>query len=433
MHEQNLCCVKLKKTTMRINKITIVALVVMLLGCDAGNRVDPVFEDYFIKYYGEDGNQEGVDIYVNDDDSMILLGNSSSLTDKSKPFIVKTDSEGNVLWQRQMGERDETAVDVELITQGAYQGKLVVISNVGTGDLTRVRVTIVDQDGHGVDSLVVGSSVKQVAKSVSIASNNDFLISGYIAPDPDKNLNMDNADDTADVMCLRLSQSFQTSATPWVWQGGQYRGSGEKAFEVMLQDTVKYVIFGWSDTPLDDAAGVFEDKFDVSVVSVKGIPANGSTRTGLKGEEQTCSQAIRVPAAQEDGFFLIGTSTSGPNSNIYIAKYSKDLTVTKLYQKLLYGQKMEGVAVANAVQDEGYFLLADAIQDNNNSNIFLVHIRFDGSEVWTSTFGTDDGDDRAGAVAALKDGRVAVLGTMDLETQKKMALIIVTQKGGFSN
>ena len=178
MHEQNLCCVKLKKTTMRINKITIVALVVMLLGCDAGNRVDPFFEDYFIKYYGEDGNQEGVDIYVNDDDSMILLGNSSSLTDKSKPFIVKTDSEGNVLWQRQMGERDETAVDVELITQGAYQGKLVVISNVGTGDLTRVRVTIVDQDGHGVDSLVVGSSVKQVAKSVSIASNNDFLISG---------------------------------------------------------------------------------------------------------------------------------------------------------------------------------------------------------------------------------------------------------------
>lgn len=418
---------------MRITKITIVAVVVMLLGCDTSNSVDPFFEDYFIKYYGEDGNQEGVDIYVNDDDSMILLGNSSSLTEKSKPFIVKTDPEGNVLWQRQMGERDEEAVDVELITQGTHQGKLVVISNVGAGESTRIRVTIVEQNGHGVDSVVLNSAVKQVAKTVTIASNNDFLISGYIAPDPVKNPGMEHADDTADVMCLRITQSFQTSATPWVWQGGQYNGSGEKAFEVMLQDTVKYVIFGWSDTPLDDAAGIFEDKFDVSVVNVKGIPADGSTRTGLKGEAQTCSQAIRVPAAQEDGFFLIGTSTSGPNSNIYVAKYSKDLTVTKLAQKLLYGQKLEGAAVAAAVQDEGYFLLANEIQDNNNSNIFLVHIRFDGSEVWNSTFGTDEGDDKAEAVAALKDGRVAVLGTMDLETQKKMALIIVTPKGGFSN
>lgn len=417
---------------MRITKVAIVALVVMLLGCDTGNRVDPVFEDHFIKYYGEDGNQEGVDISVNDDGSMILLGNSSSLTEKSKPFIVKIDSEGNVLWQRQMGERDETAADVELITQGPNQGRLVVVSNVGSGDFGRIRVTIVDQDGHGVDSVVVSSSVKQVAKTVTIASNNDFLISGYIAPDPVKNNDLVHANDTADVICLRLSQSFQTTSTPWVWQGGQYYGSGTKAFEVMREDTVKYAIFGWSDTPLDEAGGVFENKFDVAVVNVKGISASGSDHTGLRGEAQTCSQVIRVPAAQEDGFLMIGTSTSGPASNIYITKYNKDLTAKRLNQKLLYGEKTEGIAAASAVQDEGYFLLANKIQDNNNSDIFLIHVRLDGSEVWNSTFGTDDGDDKSGAVAALEDGRVAVLGTMDLETQKKMALIIVDKNGGFS-
>lgn len=406
----------------------------MLLGCDTSNSVDPFFEDYFIKYYGEDGNQEGVDIYVNDDDSMILLGNSSSLTEKSKPFIVKTDPEGNVLWQRQMGERDEEAVDVELITQGTHQGKLVVISNVGTGDDARIRVTIIDQNGHGVDSLVVNSAVWQKAKTVTIASNDDFLIAGSIAPDPTKNSNLPKpADDTADILCLRVSQTLQADPTPWVWKGGQYFGSGEKAFEVTLDNTLEYAIFGWSDYP--DASVVYENKFEVLVVEVGGDPAGfGSKSNGIKGEEQTCSQVIRVPAAQEEGFFMVGTSTSGSNSNIYITKYSKDLTAPKkLDQKLLYGQKLEGVAVAAAVQDEGYFLLANEIQDNNNSNIFLVHIRFDGSEVWNSTFGTDEGDDKAEAVAALKDGRVAVLGTMDLETQKKIALIIVTPKGGFSN
>jgi hypothetical protein len=416
---------------MRITKVAIVAVVVMLLGCDTTSRVDPVFENYFIKYYGEDGNQEGVDIYANDDDSVILLGNSSSLTEKSKPFIVKTDSEGNVLWQRQMGERDEKAVDVELITQGTHQGKLVVISNVGTGDLTRIRVTIIDQNGQGVDSVVVSSAVWQKAKAVTIASSDDFLITGSIAPDPDQNPLLPNpANDVADVFCLRVSQALQTDPATWAWLGGQYHGSGDKAFEVMLGNTLSYAIFGWSDYP--DASLVYENKFEVSVVEVGGDPsAFGSLSNGLKGEEQICSQVIRVPSAQEDGFFMMGTSISGSNSNIYITKYSKDLTTRKLDQKLLYGKKLEGVAAAVAVQDEGYFLLADEIQDNNNGNIFLVHIRFDGSEVWNSTFGTDEGDDRAGAVAALKDGRVAVLGTMDLETQKKMALIIVTGKGGF--
>ncbi|AYB33297.1 hypothetical protein [Chryseolinea soli] len=419
---------------MRISKLTIIALVVMLLGCDTGNRVDPFFEDYFIKYYGEDGNQEGADIYVNDDDSMILLGNSSSLTEKSKPFIVKTDPQGNILWQRQMGERDEVAVDVELITQGTHQGKLVVISNVETSTSSRIRVTIIDQTGHGVDSVVVNSAVWQKAKAVTIASNDDFLITGSIAPDPNKNAKLPNpADDTADVLCMHVSQALQTDPTTWAWLGGQYKGSGDKVFEVMSGNTLNYAIFGWSDYP--DASAVYENKFEVSVVEEGGDPASfGSKSNGIKGEEQICSQVIRVPAAQEDGFFMVGTSTSGSNSNIYITKFSKDLTAAKkLDQKLLYGQKLEGVAAAAAVQDEGYFVLANEIQDNNNSNIFLVHIRFDGSEVWNSTFGTDDGDDKAGAVAALKDGRVAVLGTMDLETQKKMALIIVTPKGGFSN
>jgi len=399
----------------------------MLLGCDTGNRVDPVFQDHFIKYYGEDGNQEGVDIYVNSDGSMILLGNSSSLTELSIPFIVKTDSLGNVLWQHQMGGRNEKAVDVELITSGTHQGKLVVVSNVGTDTESKIRLTIVDQSGHGIDSLILPTDAWQTVKSVTPSSDNDFIVCGYAAPDPIRN-SPPSPDDQADIISLRVSQSL-TSVDTLSWQGGEHEGFAVKVFEVPLQGETKYALFGYSDRPVTQSVG-FEDKFEVLVVDVFGQPSLRLT-SGQKGEKQKAARAIRVPASQEDGYFMIGTNEDGANRDIFIAKYSNDLSVAKLAQKLPYGRKMEGVAVASAIQEEGYFLLANETQDNNNRNIFLVHIRLDGSEVWSTTFGTDDGDDTAGAVAALKDGRIAVLGTIDLETQKKMALIIVTKTGGF--
>lgn len=413
---------------MRITKIALVAMVVMLLGCDTGNNVDPVFQDYFIKYYGEDGNQEGVDIYVNGDGSMILLGNSSSLTELSIPFIVKTDSLGNVLWQHQMGGRNEKAVDVELIPSGTHQGKLVVVSNVGTDTESKIRITIVDQSGKGIDSLILDTDKWQTVKSVTPSSDNDFIVCGNAAPDPVRN-SPPSPDDHADIVSLRVDQSLTTVDT-LSWQGGEHEGFAVKVFEVPLQGETKYALFGYSDRKINDQA-VYEDKFEVLVVDVYGQPSLRVV-SGQKGEKQIASRAIRVPASQEDAYFMIGTNEDGANRDIFITRYSSDLSSAK-EQKLPYGRKLEGIAVASAIQEEGYFLLANETQDNNNRNIFLVHILRDGSEVWSTTFGTDDGDDSAGAVAALKDGRIAVLGTIDLETQKKMALIIVTKNGGFSN
>ncbi|MBL0744321.1 hypothetical protein [Chryseolinea lacunae] len=420
---------------MRITSVAIVAVVLFLLGCDTGGRVEPFFQNYFIKYYGADGNQDGRDLYVNDDGTMILLGNSSSLTESSMPFIAKTDSLGNVLWQRHMGGRNEEAVDVEYIPGGIHQGKLVVVSNIVNAGSYSIRVTILDQDGKGIDSLVLPNAGTQFAKSITPSSNNDFLVSGYEQPDPVVNPEpIDPADDKADIMVLRVSQSLASVKT-LSRQGGEKEGWGTKVFEVNLQDTVKYAVFGYSDRPEFEGTGVFVPKFEVIVVNVNGNQSIRRT-TGQNGDVTKAAQAIKVPAVQGDGFFMIGTSINGSGSDIFITKYSKDLSELSPSPalKLPEGAPMEGVAAAAAVAEDGYFLLANQTQNNsNNTNIFLSHIRRDGSKIWSTTFGSEEGNDKAGAVAALRGGRIAVLGTIDLETQRKMALIIVTKTGGFSN
>ena len=52
---------------------------------------------------------------------------------------------------------------------------------------------------------------------------------------------------------------------------------------------------------------------------------------------------------------------------------------------------------------------------------------------WSASFGSLEGDDTAGGVESLPDGRIAVVGTIQLETQRKMALIVTNPNGRFSD
>src|SRR5690606_35434457 len=97
--------------------------------CDTASNVDPRYETYFIKYYGTEGDQNGADIVVNDDGTMILLGNSVLPTGVANPFLIKTDTHGNLVWRLNFGANG-MAVDVEVFRTGSHAGGYVVASNV---------------------------------------------------------------------------------------------------------------------------------------------------------------------------------------------------------------------------------------------------------------------------------------------------------------
>jgi hypothetical protein len=88
---------------------------------------------------------------------------------------------------------------------------------------------------------------------------------------------------------------------------------------------------------------------------------------------------------------------------------------------------------AAAAQPDNFYILANETRENNKRDISLIKLATDGAFVGSITFGALEGDDTSGAVRVLPDGRVAVFGTMELETQKKMVLITVNPQGKFSN
>jgi len=418
---------------MRLISLNCILLSTLLLSCDTANNVEPIYEEYFTKYYGEDGEQEGVDIVRNADGSMILLGNSLSQTDPISPFIVKTDAIGNVLWQRVFNTDDEIAVDIELINGG---NQLAVLTNVER-TTTNICLYILGQDGGLVDSLYVTDPKNQFGKSVTQSSDGGFLISGSTDPDPTRNPNLVNPElDEADILLLKLDNSLtvKKDLSPG---GGEYVGSGTKAFEINLDNSIYYLVFGYSDRPRP-----FSDEYRQCFQLLAATPSSAfsgmhEVSEGATDEKQESSAVLKIPSALGDGYLVIGKTFTSGSSDLYLTRFNKPVnpnTVTEssLDAKIPLGRRIEGISGANASPD-GYFIVANEIRDNNKTDIFLLRIERDGAVSWSTSFGSLEGDDTAGGVESLPDGRIAVVGTIQLETQRKMALIVTNPNGRFSD
>ena len=416
---------------MRLISLNTIVIITFLLSCDTASNVDPIYENYFTKYYGEDGEQEGVDIVRNADGSMILLGNSFSQSDPISPFIVKTDALGNVLWQREFKNNNETAVDIELINGG---NQVAVLSNVQR-TTSNICLYILGQDGNLVDSLYIEDSKNQVGKSVSQSSDNGFLITGYKDPNPARNPDLPPPD-LADILLLKINNALDlvTDLSPG---GGEHVGSGVKAFEINFNSSIYYLVFGYSDRPRKGSTD-YQLCYQLIASNTDGVP------TGLHAfseneitEEQVASAALKIPASLGDGYLMIGTTFSGASSDLYLTRFSRPLNQNEvqkpsLDRKIPLGRRIEGIAAANAAPD-GYFVVANEIRENNKKDIFLLRVERDGTFSWSTSFGSLEGEDTAGGVEALPDGRIAVVCTMQLETQKKMALIVTSAIGRFSD
>ena len=416
----------------QISLSTLVTLLV-LLACDTPDNVEPSFEKYFTKYYGVDGEQEAVDMVVNNDGSMVLLGNSYSQTDPISPFIVKTDPAGNILWQFEFEDNNEQAVDVELINNGA---QLAVLTNV-QASVTNIRIYIIGQDGSAVNNFLIEKTTSHVGRSVSQISDNSFLVTGYKDPDPARNpLPVLPSQDQADILLLNVSADFST-VTDLSPGGGEHVGSGVQSYEINFGNDRYFLVLGSSDRPRELGSDVFQMCFQVIASNPSATPVglHGVSRAQAN-EQQVASAAIRIPPAAGDGYLVVGTTSSGGSSDLYLTRFNKpqnpNAIASSLDAKIPLGRRLEGVAAANATPD-GFFVLANEIKENNRRDISLLRIQRDGAVSWSKTFGSLEGEDTGGAVEVLPDGRVAVAGTIQLETQKKIVLIVTNANGAFSD
>src|SRR6478609_2460584 len=102
-----------------------ILLVVLVLGCDTSSSVKPPNKNYFVKYFGGDGNQKAVGLIANDDGTFYILGNSRTATDSlQKIYLAKANAVGDTIWETTYGDAEMEARDFKLAN-----GSIVVVAN----------------------------------------------------------------------------------------------------------------------------------------------------------------------------------------------------------------------------------------------------------------------------------------------------------------
>jgi|APTNR8051073442_1049403.scaffolds.fasta_scaffold00032_2 hypothetical protein len=397
------------------------------LSCDTESNVDPVYKDSFIKYYGIDGDQEGRDFVINNDETMVILGTSTQNARK-RLYLAKIDFDGVILWERSLGDidRDEVALDIEPIAAGPDAGKFAVLSNVTKNlvDSIAIRLTIISQDGDSLKSILFNQLESQKARSVTPLSDGGYFVTGKTT-DTDADLNAALLiPDEEDILIIRFDNNLLNPQFDRI--GSSSIGSGIKIFE----NSSGFYYAGYSNewnTLITD--NVYDLNFTLRSFTPLGPPSGTPTAYSGTGATVDHEEMTFITKSISSDFYLaVGTQTLSGSGD-------KRLWTCAINTDFSFGREkdiendVEGVAVGPS--SDGQFLVVGNKINAGVRDIWLGKVSNTLGLQFLGTFGGSNNDDTASAVAELPNGDIVVLGTMELTNQKKIALIKLKANGDF--
>lgn len=268
------------------------------------------------KIYGGTNKEQRISIYPTIDGGYILGGHSSS-TDidvtnnngSSDIWLVKTDSAGNLQWQKCYGgSQAEFSVGVQQSSNGmyfaggtTYSNDSDITFNNGGSDFWALRLWntsgIAWQYSYGgsYDEIMYGLTQNVTLGYVLCGSSlsNDGDVSGHVGPH--------GSAGTTDAWMCKLTNTGLLQ-----WQDSYGGGGNETGANVSQDSDSGYVFCGWSNSPLPNTAPNKGGYDNYMLKSAKN--GNRLWSLSLGGSDNEIANAIEVTA--DSGYALIGSTFS---------------------------------------------------------------------------------------------------------------------------
>lgn len=423
------------------------ALSMMLPSCDTENNLEPVYEDYYIRLFGDEGNQEGVDVVVSEaDQTVLLLGTTTVPSGDRRLLLVKADWAGNLIWKKKLGGANDTAKDLEPAADGGYV-ILAETRDVFAEDPTEnVKLIRITAEGEKLDSVVFGTPKLEgvdygIEKPVSVTAMDDgYIVTGsleYTTVEADVGLKK--------VSYLKLKFGLDLAPVPDT-HFRYYNSQAEFATGIKTIRTGENRIYTLGSDNKDENGRGANYNFWYFGFDYTGGESSGSGDNWM-GEDKAGYDEIlgAVCPAFGEGVFMVGThiDPSG-RADIYTAQAAVDNG--ELVRRDSVGniivipgdqnRLITPVSVCRATQGQPGYLILGTEGTEGAHNIWLCKVNVTGETVyWSSAFGaTDRNDDRAGAVAELPDGHILVVGTVNAGVDNlKMGFFKLNAAGRFAS
>jgi len=424
------------------------SVLITISGCDTESNTENPDLSYFIKYYGGDGNQYGVDMLSLDDGSFLLLGQYAETDFNRDVYLLRVNAEGSVIWENRIGE-NEPGVWSPKDIEPTNDGNFIVLSDFrkdldNPRDSSDIRLLKISADGALLKTLSLGTPAHDYGRTVTPLSDGSFIVSGTTEFTSTFPLANNTDPDLGDVFNYRVTENIEldTEWSPVIVGFGAHMDVAVKTIET----PTGFYVYGHTNSTLTGGLnpnrklGLFY--FGRQTSGTKALTNYPGNVQPLNNTEINFVQA--VSPALGSGVLVVGTSQDNVGkSGIFVARMRSTLTFepnnvandATFYDIVHLGNNinLRGVAAATSLfGEQGFLILGNEVRGTGALNFWLSKIDQSGKLIWSTTFGSEAKDDTAGAVLELPDGKIVILATMGLaDNQFKMAFVKVNGQGQF--
>lgn len=422
-----------------MKRLCYLSFLILTFACDTEHSVSPDFNNYFVKYFGADGNQQAVDAYLDtDDQTVMILGSSVSYDDHKQIYLAKVDYDGKAIWEKIYGKDDEDPKDIEKGIDGNY----VILSNYKSN----IKLLRISSDGTLQDTAVYDSKNRQFSdswgNSVTPVSDGSYLVTGYTT-DTHTDTHVSQGNDKQDIITFHFLSNLSFDTRYDFSLGGQTEGEGIKVFE---HDPNLFYLMGYSDDTGDSIPSNLNFYFNYIADSLGLVGYGPGFTAGNVDSLETAAFAVQSPQALNQDFFVVGTQKDASSGTevIYFTKLYRNISTqanTSHIERIgripiganADNANFEGIACAPSVVSPPGFLITAHRASANGTTIWLAKVDQNGTQLWSQTFGFEGNANLASSVVELPDGKIILLGTIGLNGQQKISLIKLNSTGALAN
>ena len=355
------------------------------------------------KIFGGSGSEFCSSVQITDDGGYIIIGNSNSFDLAGKGvYFIKTNSRGNVMWEKNVGEGYGGSVySSQVANDGGY-----IIAGITSSRLGETAMYLLKTDSKGVlewEKTFNGTGSSK-GWSVQVANDGGYIIAG--------NMGATVAEGVNNVYLVKTDSRGELE-----WEkffGGIYQDQGRS---VQVTSDGGYIIAG-------DTKSFGAGKRDVYLIKTN---SNGELEWNKTygGPENDAGWSVQVTS--DGGYIITGITDSYGvgGSDVYLVKTDSngDLMWEKTFGRAGYDR---GYCVQ--VTDDGGYVISGLVTASNVSpghDVYLVKTDSNGDLEWEKTFGGPD-HDAGWCVQVTNDGGYILTGTTSryYSTRKEDILLI---------
>lgn len=310
--------------------------------------------------YGHSKLDSGDSVLQTGDGGYIIIGDTISTGSNSLDvYLVKTDSIGNVLWEKTYGD---IGIDSGNSVKQTIDGGYIIAgetNSFGGGDYD-VYLIKTDGEGNSLWEKTFGGSKNDHGNSMQLTSDGGYIIAGCASSfgSGDSDIYMLKTDASGDIF----------------WENTYGGNKGDHSHGQAVQQTKEgeYIIVGTSASYGSGENDIYLVKTDASGKMLWEKTFGGSMNDVGYSVQQT----------KDNGYILVGGTKScgAGQSDIYLVK--TDASGNVLWDKTFGGSLTDVGYSVQQTSDEGYIITGSKDNgDTNKTDIFLLKLKPDSSNM----------------------------------------------------